>query len=264
MRGPGKYQLQRLLDRIRGVPSPQSSVTGYVDPSKEQVYEAAKIYLECGLSLIPISPRGTKKPAYELLARGWWPARNKYRWPRRRYEKVIPTLEEVRGWFLESDSEIHYGIGIVSGNVSGGLEILDFDNIERIEPWSNLVDQDAPGLLERLIWVQTPRPGIHLYYRCSTCECSQKLALVPDSEKAHHRPRCEIETKGEKGYVVAPPSPARCHPNCSGYSFLGQKNFTAIQSITTEERQVLLKHARHFNHWKEPKRVFFGGVRAGM
>lgn len=261
MLGQKNDQLRRMLGQTPKAMSLEAGGSICVSPSKLQVFEAAKSYLECGLSLIPISTKGNKKPAYELLARGWWPARNKYRWPRRYYERVMPTLKEIRAWFLESDPRKQFGIGIVSGRVSGGLEVLDFDNAERIEPWSNLVEQDAPGLLERLVCVQTPRPGIHLYYRCSTFERSQKLALVPNPENSNCRPGCEIETKGETGYVLAPFSPAQCHPSFRCYSFLGHQDFSTIPTITAEERRILLKHARCFNVWEKNKQGLFARAR---
>ncbi len=262
MLGQVDGKVRGLLDRNSKAMSLAIGRTHCISPAKAQVFEAAKSYLECGLSLIPISTKGNKKPAYELLARGWWPARNKYRWPRRYYENVMPTLKELRAWFLESDPRKQYGIGVVSGRVSGGLEVLDFDNAERVEPWSSLVEQDTPGLLKRLVCVQTPRPGIHLYYRCAAFERSQKLALVPNPENSNSRPVCEIETKGETGYLLAPFSPAQCHPTSRCYSFLEHRDFSAIPTITAEERHVLLKYARCFNVWKKPKQGFFARTHA--
>src|SRR5262245_25651529 len=57
--------------------------------------------------------------------------------------------------------------------------------------------------------------------------------------------RSLIEVKGEGGYVVAPPSPARCHPSFRVYRYAdGSPDLTRITTITPEEREVLFSEAR--------------------
>ena len=68
-------------------------------------------------------------------------------------------------------------------------------------PYYELVEAVAPGLVSRLVIVQTPSNGRHLYYRCPVIEGNQQLAL-------NARRQTMIETRGEGGYALIPSSPA--------------------------------------------------------
>jgi len=224
---------------------------GPASPSKRQVYEAAKSYVASGLSLIPIRADGSKQPAFELLPRVWSEEEGRYRRPWSPYKKQPPNLHELRPWFRDSDDE--YGVAILGGAVSSGLEIIDLDNWGVVEPWVRLVVQKAPGLLRRLVLVKTPRPGMHAYYRCETFGGNQKLARIPDPEQDNKKPKTIIEVKGEAGYCLAPPSPAGCHKTGRCYTFMSDRDLTAVPTITAEERQVLLDCARSLNCWNDPR-----------
>jgi putative DNA primase/helicase len=147
-------------------------------------------------------------------------------------------------------------MAILTGAISGNLEIIDVDNFDVFEPWLRKVKERAPGLLTRLVWVTTPRPGVHLYYRCATIGGSEKLARVPerDEKTGKVKPKTIIETKGEGGYCLAPPSPAACHPRDKCYVFVGGKDLTMVPQITPEERAILLDAARSLNTWQPPVR----------
>jgi putative DNA primase/helicase len=152
-----------------------------------------------------------------------------------------------------------YGLAIVGGQVSGNLEILDLDTYDLIEPFRREVERQVPGLFEHLVRVQTPRPGMHLYYRCSKIAGSQKLAMIPDPESERPKPKTIVETKGEGGYCLAPPSPDWCHPKEKCYIFVGDKDLTQIPTITPDERQALFAAAKTLNRWQharpKPKRT---------
>lgn len=226
------------------------------DPSQEQVFRAAEAYLASGLSLIPIRADGTKMPAFERLPRRWCPKtrRDKRGWGV--YREHPPTVAELERWFLDDWYHDECGMAILGGAVSGNLEILDLDNWGVVEPWERLVKKQAPGLLAKLVRVRTPRPGMHCYYRCEIIAGSDKLARVPekDAKTGKVKPKTIIETKGEGGYCLAPPSPAACHPRDTCYVFLGDKDLTMVPTISPEERNILLEAARSQNTWKEPER----------
>jgi hypothetical protein len=226
-----------------------------IDPSRKDVYGAAKAYVESGLSLIPIRADGTKRPAFELLPEVWCEKDSRYRRPWSGYKERRPMVDEIRKWFLGGAGN-EYGLAVLGGKVSGGLEIIDFDTIDLAEPWAEQVRQFAPGVLERLVCVRTPRPGMHVYYRCPVFGGSQKLARVPetDAKTEKLKPKTVIELKGEAGYCLAPPSPAACHPSRRSYTFLDGKDLTMVPTITEQERQMLLGCARMFNSWERPKR----------
>src|SRR5580698_5383911 len=116
-----------------------------ISPTPEQGYRAAKAYVRNGLSLIPIRADTTKMPAIELLPRVWCEQACKFRRPWGGYRERPPTQEELTDWFVDSGGE--YGMAILAGKVSGNLEIIDLDNWDVVQPWTNSVDRTAPGLL---------------------------------------------------------------------------------------------------------------------
>jgi len=191
---------------------------------------------ESGLSVIPIRSDGKKSPA--VLS--WKP-----------YQSQIATPEELKGWFQNG-----HGIGIIGGEVSGSLEILDFDDPDAFREWRGLVERlGGDDLLKRLVFVETPSGGFHLYYRCQDgVEGNQKLAQSKDSDGKR---KVLIETRGEGGYVIAPGSPEGCHQLRKLYKLL-QGNLAEIPTITGEERDLLLNAARALDESVEPKRVISG------
>jgi putative DNA primase/helicase len=166
-------------------------------------------------------------------------------------------LTELEDWYL-NDQYYHSqcGMAILAGAVSGNLEIIDLDNWGVVEPWERMVNEQAPDLLTKLVRVRTPRPGMHAYYRCEIIAGNDKLARAPqrDEKTGKIKPRTLIETKGEGGYCLAPPSPAACHPREKCYVFLGGKDLTLVPTISPEERNILLEAARSLSTWKEPER----------
>jgi len=200
--------------------------------------EIATWYRELGLSFLPIRTDGTKAPVSTLLPdRTWKPLQER-----------LATPEEISNWFGLHAPEC--GIGIVCGEVSSGLEVVDIDHNGMVEPWQNRVNELMPGLLDKLVCVKTPKPGLHGYYQCDEIAGSQKLAQRFD--KNDSRAKVLIETKGEGGYVIAPGSPDGCHPTGRVYEFLDGKTFANLQRITPKERTILFKSARELNEYRKP------------
>src|SRR4051812_31766109 len=224
------------------------------NPTPKAVYRAARAYVESGLSLIPIRADGTKMPAIELLPRVWDEEAGKYRRPWGGYRERPPTPDELREWFLESCGI--YGLAILGGEISGHLEIIDLDNWGVVEPWMKKVSRRSPTLLDKLVQVKTPRPGLHVYYRCEAAGGNQKLARVPetDPETGKLKPKTLIEVKGAGGYCLAPPSPAACHPSGRCYTLLSARDRPAIPTTAPAERDVLLDCGRALNCWHAPRR----------
>jgi hypothetical protein len=191
--------------------------------------EASRL-VASGLSVIPIRPDGTKRPALEA----WRP-----------YQQVRANTVTLARWFRHGE-----GLAVIGGAVSGQLEILDFDAPELFTPWCALVEEHCPGLVARLPRVQTPSDGRHLYYRCQRIARNLKLA---QRLGAHGTPETVIETRGEGGYAVAPPSPPACHPWHRSYQLVGG-DLGAIPTISVGERSCLL-HAAH-----TPQRMVSGSL----
>lgn len=182
-------------------------------------------YILAGLSVIPFD-RTAKMPVGRLLPTD--PATGKSSWSVFRTRQ--PTPAEVAAWFAPGRAT---ALAVVAGAVSGGLEILDFDAPELFSPWQRRVHAQAPGLVEQLPIVQSQSGGFHVYYRCAEIQGSQKLAEDPTRPK-----RTLIETRGEGGCAIAPPS--------AGYRLLSG-SLLDIPVLTPAERAGLHAAARSFD-----------------
>lgn len=181
---------------------------------------AAFRYLRGGLSILPCL-WAAKCPAGWLLPRNdaGRPTWNPYRERR-------ATPGEVLRWFTGRRAD---ALAIVTGRISGGLEVLDFDAPEYFPRWLARVGP----LAERLPVVRSRSGGFHVYYRCAATAGNQKLATDPQRPKP-----TLIETRGEGGYIIAPPS--------RGYTSL-QGDLGAVPTLTPTERDPLLAAARSFD-----------------
>jgi hypothetical protein len=218
-----------LLSCEQDVTAPEEESTSMRDIRSE-----AGRLVASGLSVIPIRPDGTKRPALDA----WRP-----------YQQVRPNAITLATWFHHGE-----GLAVIGGAVSGHLEILDFDAPELFAPWCVLVDQRCPGLVARLPLGQTPSDGRHLYYRCQSIAGNLRLAQRLGADET---PETVIETRGEGGYAIAPPSPPTCHPLHHPYRLI-RGDLAAIPTITMGERACLLRTARAFNTYVKPQRVVAG------
>jgi replicative DNA helicase len=133
-------------------------------------------------------------------------------------------------------------LGIITGEVSGNLEVLDIDtkNDHTGSLWGDfktLIEGFLPEVSQRLVIARTMSGGYHIYYKCSAIGGNAKLAV--NKEK-----KVIIETRGEGGYVVAPPS--------AGYKFI-QGDAANIPTLTPEDRDRLFNMAQSFNEVETPK-----------
>lgn len=194
----------------------------------ETILQTAIALLNAGVSVIPIRTNGKKSPAIET----WKP-----------FQKSLMTEEQA-----EQNFNKNCGLAIVCGAVSGNLEVLDFDAPELFEPWKDLVTLESPDLIQKLTQVRTPSGGMHVYFRCNKIDFNKKLAMGPGkpNKEGRHKKQVLIETRGEGGYVLAPPSPVKCHPSNKPYILILGK-LENIPHITEQERETLLFSARTFH-----------------
>jgi hypothetical protein len=215
--------------------------------------DIALAYIDAGLSVVPIPPDGSKYPSLP----GW-----------KTYQRRLATEAELRRWFAPGHI---VGIAVIGGQVSGNLEILDFDDATAWEEWRNLC-------FERELWyvagdivisdlprVETPSGGHHVYYRVAdpVVGGSTKLASIPNpdydperkDEPGYHVKKflCRIETRGEGGLAVTAPSPAECHEDKRPY-VLVEGDLTNIPVISPEDRDALLSMARVFDQYGDQAR----------
>lgn len=197
-----------------------------------------------GISTVPVELPGKRPPAG-------------LSWKER--QKKLPEEATIRGELAGRNG--NSGFAIIGGEVSGNLEILDFDfKGAAYSEWVKLVETEEPGLINRLSIQQTQSGGFHAIYRCAEIKItgSRKLArkqIEVEGPGEHnsggkkytaqqHSGRWFIypgliETKAEGGYAVAAPSP--------GYTVIQTPetgSFFDFPIITTAEREILLRCAR--------------------
>lgn len=144
-----------------------------------------------------------------------------------------------------------YGIGIKCGKASNGIECIDFDNHfgnakQILSEYLNIDDVKEIYQKYKLPIESTISGGFHLLFRCEYNQGNLKLAKKPklDEKINKWRPDTIIETRGEGGYFV-------CYPT-KGYKVVRNDIFE-IETITKEERKILINNAISFNEWIEPK-----------
>lgn len=231
--------------RTACIPHPPAPEDVQMSPAMHEANERGTLakfaahYIHVGLCALPAS-RKSKRPAI-----GSW----------KRFQSNLPAENTWHNWPASANA-----ICVLTGEVSGNLELIDFDfGAELFEAWKQLVSSAALGLFERLVIEQSQSGGCHAFYRCleSEIDGNQKLAQrqlpAVDGNEFNYRgktvkPRCVkghwvaevclIETRGEGGLVLCDPSP--------GYRFT-QLSFDDLPIVTAEERQLLLDAARTLN-----------------
>jgi hypothetical protein len=175
--------------------------------------------LEFGMSIIKVTPK-------KIPLREW-----------AEYQTKISPLSEWHSHFCNQGT-----VGIITGKVSGNLEIIDVD--VKNDPQGSIMDEllrlIPESLYERLIVQTTPNKGFHLIYRCPEIiiEGNQKLAL-------HSNKEVIIETRGEGGYF--------CTSKPNNKILQGNLNLEALEidipEITKEEREFLLDTSRSLTRY---------------
>lgn len=184
----------------------------------EGALSVATSYLAAGISVIPLKLNGSKAPALP----SWLPYRDR-----------LATEEELRQWFCKPA-----GIGLVCGIISGGLEVLDFDDGSLFPPWHRIVSH----IVDRLPVVATPSDGWHVLFRCPEIGGNSKIAVDPAREK-----QTLIETRGQGGYIVAVGSPGETHSTGRSYAQRSGPELPEVPMITPNERRELWRAARTFD-----------------
>lgn len=119
------------------------------------------------------------------------------------------------------------------------MEIVDIDDATTWRRCRKLVEREAPGLLDRVPQVTSPRDGggRHLYIFSESPGRCCALARNATGEKI-------IEVKGQGGYCLAPGSHTKCHQ--SGREYRLANGSPAIESkpqVTADERTILFSCA---------------------
>lgn len=184
---------------------------------------AALAWVDAGCSVIPIKDDGSKAP------RGPWKAAQAARAAR----------DVVTGWLSGPG-----GLGVVCGAVSGHLEMLELEGRAVAEGYGEKLRQacrdngveDVLDVVMRGCRGKSPSGGYHFWYRVSDgpARGNTKLARRPGGAGVE----VLIETRGEGGFAVVPPSNGTTH--ASGLPWvLDEGGPATIPTITAEQRDAL-------------------------
>jgi len=158
------------------------------------------------------------------------------------YQSERADLPQIIDWFGSG----HTGLGIVTGAISG--------NLEMVEAEGRAVDADLVSEAEEIaknsglgeLWNRicdgyfeiTPSGGYHWLYKCTEpVGGNQKLAQRPGAEATGRE--VLFETRGEGGFVVVAPTSGDIHPNGDSWERLSGSP-KAMAVITPEERNAFL------------------------
>jgi len=190
-----------------------------------EILQAALDFYDAGVSVVPAAMNGTKAPITS------W----------KQYQVTRADREQLQAWFAGNQT----GIGIITGAVSGNLEMLELEgravNGGLLDEAREIAHSSGLGELWEIIsngYVEfTPSGGLHWLYRIAD-------EPVPGNTKLARRPgendTIEVlaETRGEGGFVVTSPSHGATHP--SGQPWVLLKGSPAlIPMLSMEERNAV-------------------------
>jgi putative DNA primase/helicase len=184
--------------------------------------DTAVRWFAAGAAVLPLTPDGSKAPAV--------------RW--KDYQQTAPGIDAILGWF---GSERYDGLGVLTGAVSGNLELLEFEGRAVDAGLLATLDQHADdngmaGLIEKLLagyCERTPSGGIHLLYRVTGGDVGRNTKLARTADR-----HVLAETRGEGGFVVVAPSFGRSHPSGLPWTMISG-SIEQVPVVTADERDQL-------------------------
>lgn len=197
---------------------------------------AALAAYDAGLCVIPARTDGSKRPLGD--------------WERWQHER--PSRTQVEAWFANG----HQAMGAVCGAVSGDLEMFELEGrfmekfgssefLERAKTYG--AELTIRRLLTGLV-VRSPSDGRHFIIRNDgPVDGNTKLARDADGNTL-------IETRGEGGFVILPPSHGTTHKSGKGWA-ASRGDFSSIVTLTADERECLFALARSYDETPVPKPV---------
>jgi len=162
--------------------------------------------------------------------------------------QAIQTIDEVKALNWSQA----YGMALLTG---GDIEVLDIDSKYALDKDSfdtAVFDAIYEALGEEdfnnMVFTQTQSGGYHIIYRCEKIEGNQKLAsrYTTKDERQHENDKVRVllETRGENGYILIPPTP--------NYHFDNKvRNLSKITTITVQQRDKLMAIMRSFDETGE-------------
>jgi len=190
-----------------------------------EILQAALDFYDAGVSVIPAKEDGSKAPITS------W----------KQYQVTMADREQIASWFSGAATSI----GVITGAVSGNLEMLEMEgravNSGLLDEARELAHNSGLGELWEIIsngYVEfTPSGGLHWLYRIAD-------EPVPGNTKLARRPgendTVEVlaETRGEGGFVVTAPSYGSTHPSGRAWQLL-KGSPALIPMLSMEERNAI-------------------------
>lgn len=195
---------------------------------QEHLERCARAWVDAGFSVVHTHPDGGKRPA------GEWA---QYQASRQEWESLSVALR----------SSPRPGIGVVTGAVSGNVEMLEIEGPEhacreRLEQvrvlaaevgCSEVLDRVLGGLCEH-----SAGGGQHMFMQVVDGVCMPNTKLASQGQGSERR--CVAETRGEGGFVVVAPTTARNgHTPGASYRLLPQADPARVAEVTVAERDLL-------------------------
>jgi hypothetical protein len=195
-------------------------------PDPSPLLAAARLWFDAGYSVVPTHEDGSKRPF------GPW----------KQYQHERPTWEQIEVWLASGK---YTGIGVITGAVSGNVEMIELEGpttIAAIGKLSAVADKYRDiGMDELLRKVlhgcveSSPRAGLHMFVMITGGPVPGNTKLAMDEHG-----KVLAETRGEGGFVVVAPTPARSgHEENTVYMFVGTSTPADTVTISADEVEAL-------------------------
>ncbi|GEP40121.1 hypothetical protein NPS01_37840 [Nocardioides psychrotolerans] len=187
--------------------------------------ETALAFHAAGCCVIPAAVDGTKRPAI-----GW-----------KQFQAQRPDPEQLSTWFSGPSYD---GLGVVTGSISGGLEMLELEGraVPLLQALSDAMDAAGLALVWRRITAgyleQSPSGGLHWLYRVADGPVAGNAKLARRPGEVPGTVAVLIETRGQGGFTVVAPSYGRTHPTGQPWAVLAGTP-GSIPTVTAQERDAI-------------------------
>jgi hypothetical protein len=161
------------------------------------------------------------------------------------YQQRIMPAGAIRALFPHP---LTAGIGIVCGEISGNLLVIDIDAKNDLTEmikfnFGGRLREQNPEIYHKLVIASTRNQGYHFFFRClSPGRCAVLARRLTTDEERETNPNVKvkvlIETRAGGGYVIVYPT--------DGYAFR-QGDLRRIATLSESERDIVLAMARSFN-----------------
>lgn len=168
-------------------------------------------YYDKGFSIIPLGVN--KKNDLKAPSIATW----------EKYHQQQPTKEEIQAWL---DKELFKNIGVICGEVSNNLVVIDIDDEKIPKDIGLKLDKIA----ETGSWIVKTGKGYHIYCKHHSNPGGIKKPL-----------KYKIEYRANRGYIVAPPG---IHPNGNRYHFLGIDKKEDLPPLQEKDVKSIFGHIK--------------------